>query len=379
MRLRQFATAMENPDVPEHVVACGDVIRRNLRVTEGDIVTVKKCEPKKLKEVELFPIEESVANAAPGSLPTFLEAFFKGPPIPRPLGAGNLISVPGSGGTPFWFKVGKVRPESGSDKFGFVETKQETDPETGQVLVPRTSLLLGEAIKQKVGEKFITQMGYGDIGGLKPQLRTIRENVELPLKFPKLFTAIGVKPPKGVLMHGPPGCGKTLIARAIANELGCHFVKIDGPEIISGVMGEAEQKLDTMWKTASENAPAIIVIDEIDAIAPNRDKVAPSDQGSRAIVAKLLTLMDGIGSAEHVMVIACTNRPETLDPALRRSGRFDTDVSCVHWGGHSLLRRVTHGSVCALLLLRGWPRWRSLCPTKKVAVRSWTSSSTGVA
>lgn len=127
-------------------------------------------------------------------------------------------------------------------------------------------------------------------------------------------------------MHGPPGCGKTLIARAIANELGCFYLKIDGPEIITGVMGEAEQRLKTMWEQAAENAPAIIVIDEIDAIAPNRDKVAPSDQGSRAIVAQLLTLMDGIGSAEHVMVIACTNRPETLDPALRRSGRFDTDV-----------------------------------------------------
>jgi len=294
--------------------------------------------------------------------------------------------VPGTAAKPFWFKIGKVKPVTGSDKFGLVDTTQEVDPETGAVIRPRTRLMVGAAIKQSEGEKFINCKGYGDVGGLKAQLRTIRENVELPLKFPKLFTAIGVKPPKGVLMHGPPGCGKTLIARAIANELGCFYLKLDGPEIITGVMGQAEQRLQTMWDQANENAPAIIVIDEIDALAPNRDKVAPSDQGSRAIVAKLLTLMDGIGSAQHVMVIACTNRPETLDPALRRSGRFDTDVCASKcsfvvcrsgvWravSGGDLVSRWCDGCVCALIC-----RWPFLFRMKRVATRSWTFLSTGV-
>ena len=136
-------------------------------------------------------------DAPPGSLPGFLETYFSGTPIPRPIGTENLISVPGGAGKPYWFKVGKVKPVSGSDKFGFVDPTQEVNHETGQVTRARTVLRVEAPIKQKDGEKFITRMGYGDVGGLKQQLRTIRENVELPLKFPKLFTAIGVKPPKG--------------------------------------------------------------------------------------------------------------------------------------------------------------------------------------
>lgn len=237
MRLRQYATVMANADVPERVVACGDVIRRNLRVSEGDLVTVKPCTPKKLREVVLFPIKESVEDAPPGSLPGFLEAYFSGTPIPRPIGAENLISVPGGGAQPYWFKVGKVKPVSGSDKFGFVDPTQEVNAETGQVTRARTVLRVEAPIKQKDGEKFITRMGYGDVGGLKQQLRTIRENVELPLKFPKLFTAIGVKPPKGapryhvapaaLLLPGTPHVPRpTVLSPSCAFALLCARVQV---------------------------------------------------------------------------------------------------------------------------------------------------------
>lgn len=155
-------------------------------------------------------------------------------------------------------------------------------------------------------------------------MAAIREMIELPLRHPQLFKTLGVKPPRGVLLYGPPGSGKTLIARAVANETGAFFFLINGPEIMSKMAGEAEGNLRKAFEEAEKNSPAIIFIDEIDSIAPNREKV--HGEVERRVVSQLLTLMDGLKARGHVIVIAATNRPNSLDPALRRFGRFDREI-----------------------------------------------------
>lgn len=167
-------------------------------------------------------------------------------------------------------------------------------------------------------------VGYDDIGGCRKQLAQIKEMVELPLRHPSLFKAIGVKPPRGILMYGPPGTGKTLVARAVANETGAFFFLINGPEIMSKLAGESESNLRKAFEEAEKNSPAIIFIDEIDAIAPKREKT--HGEVERRIVSQLLTLMDGMKKSSHVIVMAATNRPNSIDPALRRFGRFDREI-----------------------------------------------------
>merc|ERR1712196_299870 len=166
--------------------------------------------------------------------------------------------------------------------------------------------------------------GYDDIGGVRKQLQNIRELVELPLRHPQLFKTIGIKPPRGILMFGPPGSGKTLLARAVANETGAFFFLINGPEIMSKLAGESESNLRKAFEEAEKNAPSIIFIDEIDSIAPKRDKT--NGEVERRIVSQLLTLMDGPKQRANVVVIGATNRPNTIDPALRRFGRFDREI-----------------------------------------------------
>ncbi|XP_014652931.1 PREDICTED: transitional endoplasmic reticulum ATPase [Ceratotherium simum simum] len=173
-------------------------------------------------------------------------------------------------------------------------------------------------------EESLNEVGYDDIGGCRKQLAQIKEMVELPLRHPALFKAIGVKPPRGILLYGPPGTGKTLIARAVANETGAFFFLINGPEIMSKLAGESESNLRKAFEEAEKNAPAIIFIDELDAIAPKREKT--HGEVERRIVSQLLTLMDGLKQRAHVIVMAATNRPNSIDPALRRFGRFDREV-----------------------------------------------------
>jgi transitional endoplasmic reticulum ATPase len=174
------------------------------------------------------------------------------------------------------------------------------------------------------GVKNVVDVTYEDIGGLKEEVKKVREMIEIPLKRPELFERLGISPPKGVLMHGPPGTGKTLLAKAVANESDAHFIAINGPEIMSKYVGGSEERLRELFEEAEENAPSIIFIDEIDAIAPKREEV--SGEVERRTVAQLLTLMDGLKSRGQVVVIGATNRPDALDHAIRRGGRFDREI-----------------------------------------------------
>jgi len=172
--------------------------------------------------------------------------------------------------------------------------------------------------------KGLPRTTYEDVGGLQEEMQRVREMVELPLRHPELFQRLGIDPPKGVLLHGPPGCGKTLLARAVANESEANFFSINGPEIMSKFYGESEARLREIFQQAQQNAPSIIFIDELDAIAPKREEV--TGEVERRVVAQLLALMDGLSGRGNVIVIGATNRPGALDPALRRPGRFDREI-----------------------------------------------------
>lgn len=285
-------------------IKCNRVVRNNLRVRLGDIVSVHQCPDVKYgKRIHLLPFEDTTEGIT-GNLfdiylkPYFLEAY-------RPVRKGDTFLV---------------RAAMRAVEFKVVET----DPDEFCIVAPDTVIHCeGDAIKREDEEK-PDDVGYDDIGGCRKQLAQIRELVELPLRHPALFKSVGVKPPRGVLMYGPPGSGKTLIARAVANETGAFFFLINGPEIMSKLAGESESNLRKAFEEAEKNAPAIIFIDEIDSIAPKREKT--QGEVERRIVSQLLTLMDGLKARSHVVVIAATNRPNSIDPALRRFGRFDREL-----------------------------------------------------
>src|SRR6185312_5329245 len=172
--------------------------------------------------------------------------------------------------------------------------------------------------------KGLARINYEDIGGLKNEIQKVREMIELPMRHPEIFDRIGIEAPRGVLLYGPPGTGKTLLAKAVANETNANFYSIGGPEIMSKFYGESEERLRDTFKQAEENAPSIIFIDEIDSIAPKREEV--SGDVEKRIVSQLLTLMDGLVARGKVVVIGATNRPNAIDPALRRPGRFDREI-----------------------------------------------------
>ncbi|XP_050228443.1 cell division cycle protein 48 homolog [Mercurialis annua] len=280
------------------------VVRSNLRVRLGDVVSVHQSpDIKYCKRVNIQPIDDTIEGVS-GNLfdvylkPYFLETF-------RPIRTGDLFLVRG-GMRSVEFKV------------------MATDPDEYCVVAPDTEIFYDEeGVSREEGDR-LDEIGYDDVGGVRKQMAQIREAVELPLRHPKLFKTIGVKPPKGILLYGPPGTGKTLIARAIANETGAFFFCINGPEIMSKMAGESESNLRKAFEEAEKNAPSIIFIDEIDSIAPKRDKT--NGEVERRIVSQLLTLMDGLKSRAHVIVIGATNRPNSIDPALRRFGRFDREI-----------------------------------------------------
>ena len=225
----------------------------------------------------------------------------------RPLTKSDVVIVPGltlmGGRLPFAVTV--VQPK------GIVQIQADT---------------VIQVHEDPVKEEELTTTGvvYEDIGGLKEELKKVREMIELPLKHPELFEALGIDPPKGVLLYGPPGTGKTLLAKAVANESGANFLSIQGPEIMNKYYGESEAHLRQKFEEAETNSPSIIFIDEIDSIASKRDET--QGEVERRVVAQLLTLMDGLQARGQVIVIAATNRPDAIDQALRRPGRFDREI-----------------------------------------------------
>jgi len=207
----------------------------------------------------------------------------------------------------------------------YADFRVESLTPKGPVLInPTTTLVIGKA-RADEGRRVPTAVSYEDVGGLKPQLQRIREMIELPLRYPELFERLGIDAPKGVLLHGPPGCGKTLIARTIAKETEASFYSVSGPEVVHKFYGESEAHLRKIFEEATRKGPSIIFMDEIDAIAPRRETVVGDVE--KRVVAQLLALMDGLTKRQNVIVIAATNLPNVLDPALRRPGRFDREIA----------------------------------------------------
>src|SRR3989338_3539327 len=213
--------------------------------------------------------------------------------------------------------------------FGFGGIQQirfvvvSTTPAQQCVITENTEMVLSPKAVE-VSEEKVPEVTYEDIGGLTDEVKKIREMVELPLKHPELFLKLGIEPPKGVLLHGPPGTGKTLLAKVVANESEANFILLNGPEIMSKFYGESEKRIRDIFEDAEKTAPSIIFIDEIDAIAPKREEVY--GEVERRVVSQLLTMMDGLKSRGKVVVIGATTMPNSLDPALRRPGRFDREV-----------------------------------------------------
>jgi transitional endoplasmic reticulum ATPase len=301
-----IAVVLSDDECSPGKIKMNKVIRKNLRVKLGDIVILKPLteDIKYGKRIHVLPIDDTVEGLTGDLFETYLKPYFM--ESYRPVRKGDLFNVRG-GMRSVEFKV------------------VEVDPGEYCIVAPDTVIHCeGDPIKREDEENKLNEIGYDDIGGVRKQLNQIREMVELPLRHPGLFKSIGIKPPRGILMYGPPGSGKTLIARATANETGAFFFLINGPEIMSKLAGESEANLRKAFEEAEKNAPAIIFIDEIDSIAPKREKA--NGEVERRIVSQLLTLMDGLKSRSNVVVMAATNRPNTIDTALRRFGRFDREI-----------------------------------------------------
>jgi len=282
-------------DTGKSIIRIDGNIRNNAKVGLDDKVKIKKVDAKEAKRIILAPTKPVRLVGGTRYILRILEG--------RPIDRGQNIRV-----------------ETVNNPLSFIV--MSTNP-SGPVIVSRNTEIV---LKEKtVGEGITTEhLSYEDIGGLKREIGLVREMIELPLRHPELFQKLGVEPPKGVLLHGPPGTGKTMIAKAVASETDANFISISGPEIVSKYYGESEQKLREMFEEAQRDAPTIIFIDEIDSIAPKRGEV--SGEVERRVVAQLLSLMDGLQSRGEVVVIAATNRPNSIDEALRRGGRFDREI-----------------------------------------------------
>lgn len=304
-RKETVLTAIVDDTVEDSKVRLNKVARTNLRIRLGDIVSVHPCPDIKFAtRIHVLPLDDSLEGLTGDLHGAYLKPYFLAGL--RPLKSDDHFIVRGQM-KPVEFKVISVEPEP----FALVTQDTEIFSE-------------GDPIKREDEENSLSDIGYEDIGGCRKQMAKIRELVELPLRHPQLFKTIGIKPPKGILLYGPPGTGKTLIARAVANETGAYFFLINGPEIMSKMAGESESNLRKTFEEAQKKAPAIIFIDEIDAIAPKREKA--SGEVERRVVSQLLTLMDGMKARANVVVMAATNRPNSIDSALRRFGRFDREI-----------------------------------------------------
>ena len=272
-------------------------IRKNCGVSINEFVNVKRADAEYAASIKLAPVDIRI------SVDNDFIRFVKDRLIDRPATRGDTLLIMMLGHS-VPFMVVSTRPN------GIVKISPTTEISIMSEPVPELEMP--------------SRTTYEDIGGLDEEIRRIREMVELPLRHPEIFQRLGIDPPKGVLLHGPPGCGKTLLARAVANESEANFYAINGPEIMSKFYGESEARMRKMFEDAEKNAPSILFIDEIDAIAPKRGEV--TGEVERRVVAQILASMDGLKGRGNVIVIGATNRPDGLDPALRRPGRFDREI-----------------------------------------------------
>jgi transitional endoplasmic reticulum ATPase len=282
-------------DEGKGIVRVDGLVRNNAGVAIGDTVVVRKIKAVPAEKVIVAPLE---------AIPPIDERYLADALESVPLIKGDNVMVPYFGGR-LTFQVIGVTPVADS------------------VLVTQKTIFhiaeKGSALRGGTA-----QVAYEDIGGLKEEIQKVREMIELPLRHPEIFEKLGIEAPKGILLHGPPGTGKTLLAKAVASESNAHFISISGPEIMSKFYGESEARLREIFKEAKEKAPSIIFIDEIDSIAPKREEV--TGEVERRVVSQLLSVMDGLEARGKVIVIAATNRPNAIDPALRRPGRFDREI-----------------------------------------------------
>ncbi|MBA4451580.1 MAG: CDC48 family AAA ATPase [Nitrosopumilaceae archaeon] len=278
------------------IIQIDGITRQNIGAGIGDKITVKAVEAINAEQIVLSPTEKIAAEG--------LQEYMIYNYLNHVFTTGDTISL---------------STQMGS-KVQFVITS--TKPSKPVIVTDKTIFKLGPMTKAV--DSSIPRVTYDELGGLKNEVQKIREMVELPMRHPELFEKIGVEAPKGVLLYGPPGTGKTLLAKAVAGETNAHFISLSGPEIMGKYYGESEERIREIFKQAEENSPSIVFIDEIDSIAPKRDEV--SGEVEKRIVSQLLTLMDGMKSRGKVVVIAATNRPDSIDPALRRPGRFDREI-----------------------------------------------------
>jgi transitional endoplasmic reticulum ATPase len=283
-------------DRGQRLIRLDGIARENAQVGIDEKVVVARCDFQQAEKIVVAPLTLMRSYDA-----RYIGSLLEG----LPLVEGDLVRARLIGSRTQDFKVVSTRPA------GVVMIHSKTAIEVEQ--------------KREPGEGK-SRISYEDIGGLGKEIRRIREMIELPLKYPQIFERLGIDPPKGVLLHGPPGCGKTLIARAVANETDAFFRTISGPEIMHKFYGESEANLRKIFDEASARAPSIIFLDEIDAIAPKREEMGGEKQVEKRVVAQLLALLDGLSSRGQVIVIGATNIPNVLDPALRRPGRFDREI-----------------------------------------------------
>ena len=308
-------------DIGLGVIRIDGLVRKNSGATIGGEVTIKKTKATEAKKVVLAPIENNIRVQGD------VRGLFAGKVMVQGDIIGSQIRAPrpsmNMGFNSLFDELMDYTPAMKEIKFAVVSTS----PKDIVIVGSNTEVQLYESpvdVSKIEGVSNLVDVSYEDIGGLKEEVKKVREMIEIPLKRPELFEKLGIAPPKGVLMHGPPGTGKTLLAKAVASESDAHFIAINGPEIMSKYVGGSEENLREYFEEAEENSPSIIFIDELDAIAPKREET--NGEVERRTVAQLLTLMDGLKSRGQVVVIGATNRPDSLDPALRRPGRFDREI-----------------------------------------------------
>ncbi len=274
-------------------------IRENIGVGIGDKVFVSKANVSEATKIVIAPPKNQTTPVPPD-----FEDYAKSKLENKPLIKGDIIPIP-------------------MFRYAFKFVVAQTIPHGVVKVTPNTEIVVrSESVSESVVK--IGDVHYEDIGGLKVEIQKIREMVELPIRYPELFERLGIEPPKGVLLYGAPGTGKTLLAKAVANESDANFIDISGPELVSKFVGESEERLRSIFEEAKEKAPTIIFMDEIDAIAPKREEA--TNEVERRMVSQLLTLLDGMSSRGQVIVIGATNRPDAIDAALRRPGRFDREI-----------------------------------------------------